>query len=345
MKNRSTILKMLSLMLLFPLNFLFSQDSLYISEFMALNNNTLQDDDPTEFQSSCAVKISGNASTSRWKNLKLSFRIGFKADCGPTKLKAQLFGKGSPKQYDWFILRGEFDRRLGLQLKDPFVKNSMRGLGQYSAYNRFVHVYLNGMYWGMYNLCEYMDENCMRDNLGGKASDYDVLKDFVDVKAGDTIAWSQMANIAATVSKDTTAYQRLLGNNPDGTPNPEYPMYLDPVNLIEYCLLNFYVENTDWDNKNWLGAQRKTESEGFQFIVWDAEWIMPDIISKTSGMDWRPTTFFMTLFEAADFRKLTISRINNLLFEDGPLTPKQCTERYKKGFDEIDTALIADQAR
>ena len=55
------------------------------------------------------------------------------------------------------------------------MKNSMRAMGQYSAYNRFVHVYLNGMYWGMYNLCEYMDENCMRDNLGGDEDDYDVL--------------------------------------------------------------------------------------------------------------------------------------------------------------------------
>lgn len=302
-------------------------------------------DDPIDFQSNCAVKISGNASRNRSKTFKQSFRIGFKAEYGPTKLKAQLFGKGSPEQYDWFILRGGFDRRWGLQLKDPFVKNSMRALGQYSAYNRFVHVYLNGMYWGMYNLCEYMDENCMRDNLGGKASDYDVLKDYVDVKAGDTIAWSQMANIAATVSTDTTAYQRLLGNNPDGTPNPAYPKLLDPENLIDYILLNYFTETGDWDYKNWVGARRKTNSEGFQFIVWDAEYTLRGISLKTSGMNWRPTTFFGALFEAPEFRELMISRINKHLFEDGALTPKPCIERYQKGFDEIDTALIADQTR
>lgn len=308
--------------------------------------NPGETDESIDFQSNCGVRLHGNASTDRQKTLKHPFRIAFKAEYGPTKLKAQLFGKGSPKQYDWFVLRSGFDRRLGLQLKDPYVKNSMRAMGQYSAYNRFVHVYLNGMYWGMYNLCEYMDENCMRDNLGGKADDYDILKDFVEVRAGDTIAWSEMANITETVSYDTSAYQKLLGNNPDGTPNPAYPKYLDPENLIDYVLLNYFTETGDWDYKNWVAARRKTDSEGFQFIIWDAEYTLRDISLKSSGMDWRPTDFYYTLlFDVPEFQNLLVSRINKHLFEDGALTPKPSIERYANGLAEIDTALIADQAR
>lgn len=307
--------------------------------------NPEDSDDPINFQSNCAVKLHGNASADRRKTMKHSFRIGFKAKYGPTKLKTQLFGKGSPKQYDWFVLRGGFDERLGLQLRDPFVKNSMRAIGQYSAYNRFVHVYLNGMYWGMYNLCEYMDENCMRDNLGGDEDDYDVLKDYVQIEAGDTLAWLEMANLVEQVYADPKVYQRLLGNNPDGTPNPEYPKYLDPENLIDYIMLNFFVEIGDWDEKNWVAARRKTDSEGFQFIVWDAEYSLRDIPYKSIANDWRPTSFYYSLIEVPEFRNLIVSRINKHLFEDGALTPKPCIERYAKGLAEIDTALIADQAR
>ena len=302
-------------------------------------------DDPINFQSNCAVKLHGNASADRRKTMKHSFRIGFKAEYGPTKLKTQLFGKGSPKQYDWFVLRGGFDERLGLQLRDPYVKNSMRAMGQYSAYNRFVHVYLNGMYWGMYNLCEYMDENCMRDNLGGDEDDYDVLKDYVQVEAGDTLAWLAMANLMEQVYADPKIYPRLLGKNPDGTPNPEYPKYLDPENLIDYIMVNFFVEMGDWDEKNWVGARRKTDSEGFQFIIWDAEYSLRDIPSKTLANDWRTTSFYYSLIGVTEFRNLIVSRINKHLFEDGALTPKPCIERYAKGLAEIDTALIADQAR
>lgn len=302
-------------------------------------------DDPVDFQSNCAVKLHGNASTDRRKTMKHSFRIGFKAEYGPTKLKTQLFGKGSPKQYDWFVLRGGFDERLGQQLRDPFVKNSMRAIGQYSAYNRFVHVYLNGMYWGMYNLCEYMDENCMRDNLGGDEDDYDVLKDYVQIEAGDTMAWLEMANLVEQVYTDTTAYQRLLGNNPDGTPNPEYPVYLDPENLIDYIMLNYYTETGDWDEKNWVGARRKTNSEGFQFIVWDAEYALRRIPYKTTANEWRPTSLYYSLLNVPEFQNSLISRVNKHLFEEGALTPKPCIERYAEGLAEIDTALIADQAR
>ena len=302
-------------------------------------------EDPVNFQYNCAVKLHGNASADRRKTMKHSFRIGFKGDYGPTKLKAQLFGKGSPKQYDWFVLRGGFDRRLGQQLRDPFVKNSMRAMGQYSAYNRFVHVYLNGIYWGMYNLCEYMDENCMRDNLGGDKDDYDVLKDYVQIESGDTIAWLEMANLVEQIYGDTTIYQRLQGNNPDGTPNLSYPKYLDPENLVDYIMLNHFTETGDWDEKNWVGARRKTDSEGFQFIVWDAEYSLRDIHYKTVANNWRPTTFYYSLIDVQEFRNLIISRINKHLFEDGALTPKSCIERYAKGLAEIDTALIADQAR
>ena len=128
--------------------------------------NSNEEDGFIDFQENCAIRIHGGASRSTRKTLKRSFKIGFKGGYGPTKLKEQVFGPDSPKQYDWLILRGGFDQRLGLQIFDPWSKSAMRDMGQYAARSKFVHVYLNGMYWGMYNLSEQMDENCMRDNLG-----------------------------------------------------------------------------------------------------------------------------------------------------------------------------------
>jgi hypothetical protein len=182
-----------------------------------------------DFQENCGLKIHGGASRSTRKTLKRSFKVGFKAEYGPTKLKICMFGKDSPDQYDRLVLRGGFDRRLENQVVDPWVKSAMRDMGNYAARSKFVHLYLNGMYWGMYNLSEQMDGNSMRDNLGGSAGDYDMIKDYYEVEAGSSLAWDQLIALA----KDPVNYQLLLGNHPDGTPDPSNEKLLNPENLID----------------------------------------------------------------------------------------------------------------
>ncbi|MFO7657194.1 MAG: CotH kinase family protein, partial [Bacteroidales bacterium] len=271
-----------------------------------------------------------------------------KSEFGPTKLKEQVFGNGSPKQYDWLILRGGFAPRLGQQVKDPWAKATMRAMGQYAARNKFVHVYLNGLYWGMYNLSEQMDDNCMRDNLGGSADDYDIIKDYFEIEAGDTIAWTKLVEMADDQIESNENYQKILGNNPDGTPNPSYEKLLNPENLVDYIMMNLYAGTSDWDHHNWVAARRKTNSEGFYFIPWDCESILASANSNrvfTKGMDNRPTGIFSDLMENSTFKNLFISHVNKHFFEGGALTPDPGLARYQNLLASIDTALIADQAR
>ena len=60
-------------------------------------------------------------------------------------------------------------------------------------------------------------------------------------------------------------YQKLLGNNADGTRNPDYEVMLDVENFIDYYICNIYVGSNDWDHHNWYAIRRKTNSEGFKF--------------------------------------------------------------------------------
>jgi hypothetical protein len=302
-----------------------------------------------DFQANCGLKIHGGATRTRMKTEKHSFKIDFKSEYGPSKLKQQLFGLFSPDQYDWFILRGGFDRRLGQQILDPWAKSTMRDMGQYAARSKFVHVYLNGLYWGMYNMCEQMDENCMRDNLGGNDDDYDILKDYYEVEAGNTVAWDKLVTMAGDNIKDPENYQKLLGNNANGTTNPGYENMLNAESLIDYIMMNMYAGTADWDYHNWVAARRRTESEGFHFLVWDAEGVYRnnDNVSWiiNAGEENRPTGVFHDLIENDQFKNLFISHVNKHFFEGGALTPDPRLKTYEKWLDEIDTALIADQAR
>ncbi|MFC2136822.1 CotH kinase family protein [Bacteroidota bacterium] len=311
--------------------------------------NSDPDDGLIDFQANCGLKIHGGASRTRSKTEKHSFKIGFKPEYGPTKLKQKLFGKGSPDQYDWLILRGGFAPRLGLQVLDPWAKSALEDMGQYAARNKFVHVYLNGLYWGMYNLSEQMDENCMRDNLGGRADDYDIIKDYYEIEAGDSIAWDKLVAMADDNIENTENYQKLLGINPDDSTDTTYDKLLNAENFIDYIMMNMYAGTADWDQHNWFGVRRKTNSEGFHFLVWDAE----KIFSNNNIVNWlvdegnenRPSGLFTDLIKNEQFKNLFISHVNKHFFEGGALTPEPCLNRYEKWLNEIDTALIADQSR
>jgi len=110
-----------------------------------------------------------------------------------------------------------------------------------------------------------------------------------------------------------------------------------------------YAGMTDWDHHNWVAARRKTDSEGFHFLVWDAEkgLTTSNMVSfiKSGGNENRPTGVFSDLIKNEEFKDLFISHVNRHFFENGALTPEPGLERYESWLSEIDTALIADQAR
>ena len=303
--------------------------------------------DKINFQANCVMKIHGGASRTPSKTAKHSFKIGFKSEYGPSELKQKIFGKGTPDQYDWLILRGGFGTRYGLQLYDPFTKSTMRDMGQYAAYSQFVHVYLNGMYWGVYNLSERMDDNCISDHFGGKPEDYDIVKDYYEVESGSMDAFEKLITMAKGDMTKEENYQRILGNNADGTPNAAYEKMVDPTNLADYMLMNFYVGNTDWNHHNWLAFRSKSNPEGFRFVPWDCEYVIRNADSDVADEDndSRPSGIFVDLMANVSFQNLFISRINKHFFEGGGLIPKNGFDRYSNWRDIIDTAIVCESAR
>jgi len=73
---------------------------------------------------------------------------------------------------------------------------------------RFVHVVLNGLYWGMYNLTERPDAAYMEEYFGGDKEDYDALNALEPVD-GDSLAWYEMMEIADAGLDVEANYQNI----------------------------------------------------------------------------------------------------------------------------------------
>ena len=55
-------------------------------------------------------------------------------------------------------------------IRDLWLKETQRATGGLTAQRRWVHLYLNGLYWGLYDLEEHHDEDMISDHLKAKAA-------------------------------------------------------------------------------------------------------------------------------------------------------------------------------
>jgi hypothetical protein len=238
-------------------------------------------DGSTGFQIDCGLRIAGGFSRNPSVTDKHSLRLLFKGIYGPTKLEFPMFdAEDAVDRFDTITLRANANDSHGKGgsggcgygeaqfVRDEFVRQTQTVMGRPSSHGTFVHLYINGLYWGLYNPVERPASSFAASYFGGEKEDYDSLNSG-NVKEGDKTAWNNMLSLADSSNE---AYQRILGNNPDGTRNLGYPIYLDVENYIDYMINNHYSGNADWPAHNWYAARyRLLDSTGYKFFTWDAE--------------------------------------------------------------------------
>lgn len=311
------------------------------------------------FQVNCALQLHGGNSRKPGNTQKHSLRISFKKDYGPSKLNFRLFeDDDATNSFNTLVIRAGYNYSWMKNdvnqcvytdyIRDPFAKNTQLAMGQPSAHNRFVHLYLNGLYWGLYNISEKLSDDFMEEYMGGNEEDWDVIEDQSGLIDGYTTAWTKLTTTMRGDFTENVIYQMLQGNNENGTRNSSYDNLLDIDNFIDYMILNYYIGNKDWDKNNWIAARNRVEQKyGFRYFVWDAETSMLLVDEDLLGMNnsGNPTGFFNKLKVNDEFQMRLADRLQKHFFNGGALTAQATLDRYNKLVSEIDLAVIGESAR
>ena len=299
----------------------------------------------------CGVKLHGGHGRLPEKNPKHSLRLVFKKEYGPGKLHYPLFGEGEPDEYDQLVVRCHFgnswqhwmenNRQEAQYARDLWMRRMQRKMGWTSANAFYVHLFINGMYWGLYNLGERVDNLFGMQHLGGKKSDIDVVKieedggNHLEATEGTLDAWNEMLTTAAQ-AKSEAKYQQL-------------DTLLDIDNFIDYMLINQYAGNTDWDHHNWYAIRRRgADSQGFRFLCWDSEIIFEGLdvnLAAGSSKNGHPTAIFNNLLKNDNFARRYMARAKQLLADDGLLGETSVVEVWDSLYHTIDMALYDEAAR
>jgi hypothetical protein len=101
-------------------------------------------------------------------------------------------------------------RDVAQYTRDQFVADIQNAMGGYAPHGRHIHLYLNGLYWGLYWLHERPDEHFAAAYLGGDDVDYDVLKHRSGtVINGSGADYNRMFNIANAGLASDVQYQLI----------------------------------------------------------------------------------------------------------------------------------------
>ncbi len=291
------------------------------------------------FSVNAGIRIQGGAS--RGLVGKHGMRVLFKQIYGPGKLDYPLYPDSSVQEFDTLTLHASFNDQWiwgggsAEMQRDQWCRDAQNDMGGFGPHGTYAHLYLNGIYWGLYNIGEKGDASYAAHHLGGEKEEYDAFNsdELVD---GTVDAWNTMHGLANTGITNDSVYTNIS-------------QYLNMPNFIDYMMMNFYSANTDWPGHNWNAARRRLPGAGFHFFCWDAEWsfgIGNDVNTDRTGLsDGSPGRLYAALRAHPEFRREFGDHAQKHLLNGGALTPVVSDARWMKRATEIDRAIVAESAR
>ena len=335
----------------------------------------LHSDGTKGFQSGIGLRIRGGSSRSH-TNPKHSFRVFFRRDYGNGTLRYPLFGDEGTDKFDKFDLRTSqsfsWARRsngTNSLLRDIFLRDTQGAMGQPYTRSRYYHLYLNGMYWGIFMTQERVGADYCVNYNGGETEDYDVVKQTarkMRASVGKVDDYFLFHKQAVAGFETDAAYYKAQGFNPDGvTPNPEYRKYLDVDNIVDYMVITYWAADRDGSGSkytrprpnNYYAMFNRASPDGFKHFLHDGEASLGlpenDMVNPLLSSDSR--TFIEDSFNAhwlherltahPEYVMAFADRFYKHCFNDGVLTTENALARLDFRAQQIDRAIIAESAR
>lgn len=280
---------------------------------------TIFRDGQTVVDQNMGIRIKG-ASTRN--GAQKSFNLYARSDYGASKIAYPLIPGNTDldgnliESYDSVCLRcvGEESR-----LRDGFAQKLLAGREAITTQDmQSCAVFLNGEYWGLYEITEKFSDDFIKSNYGIKKGDVAMIKNG-ELEEGDASELDSFMDFAdAYASKDLTNednYKAVCG-------------FLDVDSLIEHYAAGLYLGTYDWPNYNY-GVWRSTGdpiggnpySDGkWRFISFDYDYTMGATYADFGGVEgyaydsfrhityvdnagkYAPTNLFLNLLNNEDFR-------------------------------------------
>jgi len=249
-----------------------------------------------------------------------SMKVRAKSLYGEKTFEAAFFEDRPYTEYKSLVLRNGGNDGVWTRMRDGFQSRLLDQYGATVIHQAWmpVAVYLNGEYWGHYNLRERVDRFFVAQHEGltlDQADDMDILV------GNGTVEWGSNTEYKAMI-------KRLKKSDPAN--NAEDRAYLDANidvdNLIEYMALEMFVGNSDIGNTRYYrlhGTDPETgEPYKWKWIWYDVDWGFwaaryksPSNYTNPNGMGENgkiDNTVFLTVLKVPEYREKFLRKLGDV---------------------------------
>jgi hypothetical protein len=314
-------------------------------------------DGTSGFAQIAGASIAGDTSRRPFRQPKKDFRLNFDSKYGVAGLDFDLFDASLPAgSFDELLLRNggkrnwsyfDFDqRREADYINDEFARRAWLEMGNLGPRGTYVHLYLNGLYWGLYNVTEHVNAQFLSGYLNLPPESFELIY------AGD-----DPQNLPAGTLSAVSAWNNIIGQlNVTGpvsdTLYSTVSNQVDVTSLADYLIHAHYIGKTDWPDEYWNAYRATTGDTRFKFVPLDNDSGLNGVTRNTTtvtdsvGPQDSPDSVFRRLLTNSQFQQVVADRFyKHVVSSDGALSATACSARYSDLAAIVDQAVIAESAR
>lgn len=223
------------------------------------------------FELDCNYEIQGNYSKA-WA--QKGFTIHANDDYGTPWINYPIFpDKGYITRYKAFNIRNAGSDWNTVHFRDRLIQKTVQKTHIDIMDGEPCVLFLNGDYWGVYELREKQDKYYIQENTGVPADKVDLLRfdGYVDEGSNkgfvDMVTYIGTQNMADPAKYDSAA------------------MMLDIENFVDYMITETYCVNIDWlgNYTNNIKYWRPNNPPGkFRYMLWDTD-VSASLVSSVNG--------------------------------------------------------------
>ncbi len=177
---------------------------------------------------------------------------------GSKYIRHQLFPEKEQKKYKRLILRNSGSDFGETHFRDALITSLGKDIGlEVQAYRPSI-VFINGDYWGIYNMREKLTRHYIAENFGYDKDSINLIEHRKDVNAGTRKSYDAMRIF---MGKNSLASQENFDH---------VSSIMDVENFMEYEILQIYIDNQDAGGniKFW---QPQVEGGKWRWILFDTD--------------------------------------------------------------------------
>lgn len=178
---------------------------------------------------------------------------------GKKSFKHRIFGKEGMKKYKYLVLRNSGSDFGKSHFRDAFMTGLVKDWDLEIQSARPSHVYLNGKYWGIYNIREKVNRTFVADRFDLDKDSIDLIEHRSTLKRGNRRHYLRMLRYFKKHSMSNDAHYAYIQSQ------------MEVDNFMNYQIAQIYFDNQDAGGniKFW---RPQTPTGRWRWILYDTDW-------------------------------------------------------------------------